>query len=265
MCRGILTLSAFIWLVSSFQTLAHEFWIEPEEYQIQPRAPLSADLRNGQEFKGINLPYFNRNTERFEMIREGHSEPVTSRMGNIPALETTAGEPGLLVLLHETAPATLTYDDWDTFARFIAHKDFGDIESRHTARGLPRVGFREIYRRFAKALVAVGDGSGSDSASGMETEFIALTNPYTSTDDTITVQLLYQDAPRKDAQVEVFDKAPDDTVTITYLRTDQNGEVTVPLTPGHRYLLDAVVLREAPQGSEAVWESLWAALTFARP
>ncbi|MGR3564225.1 MAG: DUF4198 domain-containing protein [Heliomarina sp.] len=265
MCRGVLTLSVFIWLVSSFQTLAHEFWIAPEDYQVQPGAPLSANLRNGQEFKGINLPYFNRNTERFEIIREGDIEPVTSRMGNIPALETTAGEPGLLVILHETAPATLTYEDWDTFARFIAHKDFGDIESRHTERGLPREGFREIYRRFAKALVAVGDGTGTDSVSGMETEFVALTNPYTNTDDSISVRLLYQDTPRRDAQVEVFDKAPDDTVTITYLRTDENGEVTVPLTPGHRYLLDAVVLREAPQGSEAVWESLWAALTFARP
>ena len=85
-----------IWLVSSFQTLAHEFWIAPEEYRVQPGAPLAANLRNGQEFKGINLPYFSRNTERFEMIHEGDIEPVATRMGNIPALETTAGEPGPL-------------------------------------------------------------------------------------------------------------------------------------------------------------------------
>jgi hypothetical protein len=42
---------------------------------------------------------------------------------------------------------------------------------------------------------------------------------------------------------------------------------TVPVTAGHAYMLDAVVLRE-PEGVSnpgALWESLWANLTFAVP
>jgi cobalt/nickel transport protein len=51
------------------------------------------------------------------------------------------------------------------------------------------------------------------------------------------------------------------------LRTDKNGSVSVPIKPGFDYLLDAVVLREAaPQTNKgAVWESLWAAMTFSVP
>ena len=52
---------------------------------------------------------------------------------------------------------------------------------------------------------------------------------------------------------------------ITYLATDAKGEAVIPVRPGHRYLLDAVVLREAPDGDGPVWESLWAAMTFAVP
>jgi hypothetical protein len=45
------------------------------------------------------------------------------------------------------------------------------------------------------------------------------------------------------------------------------GVVVVPVTPGHVYQADAVVLRE-PEGESnagAAWESLWANLTWAVP
>jgi hypothetical protein len=85
----------------------------------------------------------------------------------------------------------------------------------------------------------------------------------------MAVALFYQDAPRPDAQVEVFARAPDGTVTVTLHRTDAAGEARVPVAPGHDYLFDAVVLRPSLEaGSQErapVWETLWAALTFAVP
>lgn len=245
---------------------SHEFWIEPEKYQVESGAPLRADLRNGQKFRGVALAYFATKTARFELIRQGGATPVEGRMGDIPALDAAAGAPGLLVIVHETEPETLVYATWDKFRDFVRHKDAAWVEAAHAARGLPPEGFTETYRRFAKALVAVGDGRGQDAATGMETEFVALGNPYTDPPgDGLTVALLYRGAARGDAQVEVFDKAPDGEVTIALLRTDAQGRVRVPLRPGHRYLLDAVVLRPAPEGGEPVWESLWAALSFAVP
>ena len=246
--------------------ITHEFWIEPEQYQVESSAPVTAQLRNGEVFKGSALAYFERSTARFELIDGEGVRPVQPRMGDIPALETTAGKDGLLVVLHETTRSSLTYREWDKFLAFAAHKDFPDIAQRHAARGLPESGFDEAYWRYAKALVAVGDGKGSDRATGMATEFVALSNPYTdAAGDGMLVQLLYQGAARGDAQVEVFDKAPDGSVQISYLRTDADGQVRIPVTPGHDYLLDAVVLRPAPEDDTAVWETHWAALTFHVP
>ena len=83
------------------------------------------------------------------------------------------------------------------------------------------------------------------------------------------LQLFYQGTPRAGAQVEVFEKSPDGRVTITLLRTDPVGHVLIPVKPGHRYLIDSVVLRrpsdELAENLELDWESLWAALTFAVP
>ena len=253
-------------ILSCLPALAHEFWISPEDYRVAPGAPLVAHLRNGQDFKGAPLAYFNTKTARFDLIQDQNVENVQSRMGDIPALSTTApANSGLLVILHETRPARVTYAEMTTFQSFVRHKDLSDTAADHTARGLPESGFTESYRRFAKALVAVGDGAGADHPTGMETEFVALTNPYTAQDNTIRLHLLYQDTPRANAQVELFDKAPDGTVTTTLHRTDAQGIVTLPVTPGHSYLADAVFLRPAPPGGDIAYESLWAALTFAVP
>jgi 5-hydroxyisourate hydrolase-like protein (transthyretin family) len=79
------------------------------------------------------------------------------------------------------------------------------------------------------------------------------------------VQLYYQGKPQSDAQVEIFDSAPDGTVHISLIRTDAQGRAVIPVASGHSYLLDAVRLRSYDGPQEAVWESLWASLTFAVP
>ena len=81
------------------------------------------------------------------------------------------------------------------------------------------------------------------------------------------VQVFYQGQPRANAQVELFDRAPDGTVTATTTRTDGQGRAFLSVQPGHMYLADHVVMRERdpaePEG--AAWESLWASLSFEVP
>lgn len=258
-------------LLTGQPALSHEFWIDPEKYQVQSGAPLVANLRNGQKFKGTALAWFDNRFTRFEIAIGDQLLPVEGRIGDTPALQTTAPDAdGLLVVLHETAPSNLTYKEWEKFLKFAAHKDFRDAAADHTAAGWPTENFRESYTRHVKSLIAVGSGSGQDRTFGLATEFVALSNPYLPEfDGKMQVQLLYEDRPRADAQVEIFDRAPDGTVDIRLTRTDQSGHVTVPVLPGHSYLFDAVVLRPSPEAGTAerapVWETLWAALTFSVP
>ena len=69
--------------------------------------------------------------------------------------------------------------------------------------------------------------------------------------------------------MEVFAKAPDGTVEITLHRTDDAGVAAIPVASGMQYLFDAVVLApSAEAGSDEnapVWDTFWAALTFAVP
>ncbi|UWR24162.1 DUF4198 domain-containing protein [Sulfitobacter sp. S190] len=252
---------------------AHEFWIEPSKYQVESNAAFEADLRNGEKFRGIRQSFFpNRNT-RIEIVMGDRVIPVEGRMGDRPAIAIDApAQDGLLIAVHEAAPNQITYKTWEKFLKFADHKDFSDAASDHEARGWAKENFKETYTRHSKSLIAVGDGAGMDRALGLATEFVALDNPYDAGfDGVMEVALFYEGAPRADAQIEVYEKptGDDGEAVVSIVRTDAAGRAEVPVKPGMEYLFDAVVLRPAADAKTVdagpVWETLWAALTFAVP
>jgi uncharacterized GH25 family protein len=248
---------------------AHEFWLTAEDYAIAPEDTLRVGLRIGSQMKGSSLIYLPKDIARFEVIQGNRTVPVTGRMGDNPALVMDGLAEGLAIVVHETSDSVLTYTDFAVFQRFVAHKDFATALADHATRGLPETGFKETYRRHAKSLVAVGSGAGSDRVVGLAIEIVALANPYT--DDLtagLPVLVLLDGLPRVDVQVELFEAAPDGTITITKHRTDANGQTVLPLRSGSEYLVDSVVLRRLPNDDPAagpVWHSDWASLTFRTP
>jgi hypothetical protein len=255
-------------LLAATRLAAHEFWIEPQDFTPEAGAPLVADLRVGDRLEGATYSYVPPNFTRFEILLGDSVLPVQGRAGDSPALSMTVPGEGLAVIVHVTRDYSLTYKDWETFLRFTAHKDFDWAPARHEARGLPREAVRERYSRHAKSLVALGAGAGADREAGLLTEIVALANPYTDDlSEGLPVRVLYRGAPRVDTQVEIFDRAPDGTVSVSTTRTDAEGRAVVPVQKGHVYLIDSVVLEErVPATPEApAWESLWASLTFAVP
>lgn len=244
---------------------AHEFWIDPLDHIVAPGDNIVAELFVGQDYEGARQSFLPLRFKRFDFAFEDAVSDVPGTVGDRPALNMAAPGEGLVVVVHETTNSTLTYTEFAKFEAFVTHKDATWTLEAHQMRGLPEKGFKEVYSRYAKSLVAVGDGTGADVEAGMETELVALENPYTDNmSDGIDVRLMYQGAPRADAQIEVFAKATDGTVAVSTVRTDETGVATVPVQPGQRYMLDSVVLRQPVEG-DAAWESLWANLTFAVP
>ncbi|MCK0094499.1 DUF4198 domain-containing protein [Yoonia sp. F2084L] len=261
---------ALVFSLFAAPVAAHEFWIEPLEYQVPAETTLEANIVNGQEFAGAKLAYLPQRFVNFVLFAGDASARVEGRPGDTPALQQNPVAEGLNIAAYQANNATVDYENWEKFQNFIDHKDFGDVLSLHEGRGLSVNGFKEVYSRHAKTLFGVGNSAGADRRVGLETEIVALTNPYT--DDVsggFSVQVYYRNDVRADTQVEVFEKAPNGLVAISLHRTNSDGIATFPVRPGYRYMADAVVLREPSaalaERTGAVWETLWANLTFAVP
>ncbi|MDB2369268.1 DUF4198 domain-containing protein [Octadecabacter sp.] len=249
---------------------AHEFWIEPLAYQITTDENLQGELINGQDFGGTQLAFLPQRFVRFTAAAGLRQGDVENRLGARPALDIAPLAEGLNVVSYQSTMSTVNYAEWEKFVGFSEHKAFEDIEARHDARGLPRDGFTEAYWRYAKTLIGVGNSIGDDFRTGLETEFVALDNPYTDDlSDGLRVQLFYQEDIVAGGQVELFEKSPNGEVEITLHRTNDDGIATLPVKAGHSYLVDHVVLRVPSDAlletGTIAWETLWADMTFGVP
>ena len=267
---GIMRKLAFILGLLAAPAAAHEFWLEPLAYQINLNDNLAANIVNGQDFEGVKLPFVPRKFTHFINFAGNNSAQVSSRLGDSPALNQAPVSEGLNIVAYQAVNLDVSYETWEKFKKFLDHKDLGDQLANHKARGLALVNFKEIYSRYSKTLIGVGNAAGSDQRAGLETEIVALTNPYT--DDLLLgmrVQLFYRTDIRANAQIEVFEKSPTGDIDIFMVQTDGEGIATIPVKSEHSYMLDAVVLREPTvqlaADTDAAWETLWANLTFMAP
>ena len=253
-------------LFDASPAFAHEFWIEPLDYAIQPGERLVAEVRVGENFRGNAFSFNPARHRRFSIVTDQGEEPVTSRIGDRPAVDQVIEEPGTTIVVHETEDSTLTYDSAETFANFVAYEGLDGVLERHRERGLPETGFTEIYSRSVKSLVRVGDGPIEDRALGLPVEIVVEGDPRAAAanGDTLTI-IAYDDAaPRAGALVNVFSKpsGKNGETRLQPMRLDAEGRLQLSVEPDRDYLLNTVVMRERAPETGAVWESLWGSTTF---
>ena len=259
------TISGVFWIIS-YPVLAHEFWIEPKKYKLNKGDVLSASLFVGQDFSGYENPYMESNFLRFEVLFQEESQKVNGRIGDRPALNIIPLRKGLSVILYQSSPTYLTYNDFQKFINFTGEKGFPEIPSQHLSLNLPKKGFKETYTRFSKSFISVQNSSGKDRYSGMELEWVMEDTdlPYNISKN-IPFSLYYKGIPHPNSQVTIFTKNDAGKVEKSLARTDKNGIFTLSTVPNMSYLIDSVIIRKIeptsnPEG--AIWESLWASATL---
>lgn len=243
---------------------AHEFWIAPADYTLTPDQPLVAELRVGQDFTGDTFPYLPPRFVRFDLIAGDEVLPLPGRIGDDPALNVSELPEGLLVLAYVSTPSSVTYEDADTYASYLAQEGLEFAADRNAARGIDPVGMTERFTRHAKSLVAVGNAAGQDRRLGLKVEIVAGVNPYVDDiSDGLPVQLFRDGDVFPEALLRILMRLPDGALREVRLTTDAEGRATVPTVPGATVLANVVALYE--EEGEAQWHSHWASLTFAVP
>jgi len=164
----------------------------------------------------------------------------------------------------------LTYQKWEKFQSFAVNKGLQNPDEAHRALDISFEEFDEGYTRCSKTLISLGNGVGIDVEFGFETELAAQLNPYT--DDLssgMPVRPLYQSDTKPNALVQVFERDPKGTVSMTNMTSNIQGIVVLNTRAGHDYMLDAVTFRafssKLLERMDVDWETLWANLTFSVP
>ena len=264
----LIYLWVLLWGVSQSAS-AHEMWLEPIRYEIAKGDKVLAHEKVGQNFKGNKYAYLTSSYEQLNITMNGITRSIKPRLGSLPAVQDVINDEGLLVLSAISTPTKLIYEERKIFDKFLKAEGLDWVFEAHKERGLPEIGFTEVYRRYPKSLVKVGNGIGQDVALGLPLEWVAVNNPYQAK-DMIKMKLLWKGKPYGDAHVSIFTRTEDQIeikkVIKSDLITDQNGTISLPVKHGNSYLINAVKMIEPDakiqHSYDAVWESLWASMTF---
>jgi uncharacterized GH25 family protein len=243
---------------------AHDFWIEPSAYRVAKAAHLDVALRVGEGYRGEPVARDPAKIRRFVVVGPAGERALDGDAGQDPAGKAEIKGPGLFVIGYHSQPSSITLEA-PKFEAYLRVEGLERVIALRAERGQSAAPGRELYSRCAKALVASGsaDTGQADRRLDLPLELVPEANPYRSGGGPAAVRLLFRGQPLQGALVVALPKdAPGKKLEA---RSDASGRVVLELGAGRTWLVKAVHMVEAPAGSGADWESLWASLTFEIP
>lgn len=259
MIRALTTTAA---LLCSAALQAHDFWIEPSTFHPAAGMTVSVGLRVGQNFVGDPVPRVGTYIERFT-VRQGRQESeIVGSEGSDPAGMFTAGGAVSAVIAYASKPSRVELPA-AKFEDYLRQQGLERIVAERARRGERAAAGREIFSRCAKSILAGARPSvATTQPAGLRYEIVPSSDP-TSGGGPFRGRVIYERTPAAGMLVEaVFLKQPSIRLST---RSDAAGRFSFALPRAGVWLIKSVHMIDAPRGSGAEWESLWASLTFDAP
>ncbi|MEA2239536.1 MAG: hypothetical protein QOC81_4260 [Thermoanaerobaculia bacterium] len=241
---------------------AHDFWIEPSTFHPEPGSTVSVGLRVGQDFVGDAVPRVSTAIERFVVIQHGDEESIAGMEGTDPAGWFQADGRSTAVIAYrsrtslvEMAPAK--------FEEYLRLQGLENVIKIRMKRGEHLKPSRELFSRCAKALLTGKQTSPTATQPlGLRYEIVPSHDPTVSTAPFVG-RVLYEGRPLPGALViAVWQSNP---AVRMGARSGRDGAFSFAFPHAGVWLIKSVQMVDAPSGSGAEWESLWASLTFEAP
>ncbi len=252
----------FLWglIALAGDACAHEFWIEPSAYQVQPDQWIPLRLRIGQNFSGEYFPRSSGLIRDFIVEGPEGTSQVRGFEGADPAGYILPVSSGLYIVGYQSLPYSSEVEA-ATFERYLIEEGLESIALIRQREGTVGQPAMEHFSRSAKALLQVGTEEFRVSTQPMNLRIELLPDlkgfPL-RTGERITVQLFYEGEPLVGSLVSAFSKKNPLAKQMT--RTDNEGRVTFRLNDSGPWQVKSVHM--LPGDGTVDWESFWASLTF---
>lgn len=254
--------------VSATAANAHEMFLKPTAFHLEPGAKTVVALFNGTIDKSENPITRDRMKAVSVMTGGKAASPDTSQWRDDKVtsyLDLKIEAPGAYVVGVSTAPKIIELSA-DNFEAYLRHDGIEDtLKAREAEKG-PRTSVRERYSKHVKTILQVGDAQTDDHARplGFPAEILLQRSPAAvKVGDTLGFKALIKGQPMTGqlvyASFEGF-QGQDGQARAVKLRTDANGAGSFKVSQPGRWYITLINMQKAT--GEATYESNWATLTF---
>jgi uncharacterized GH25 family protein len=269
---GAILLSTGTLFLAPFPSDAHQYWLSPSRYRVEPRSDIELGAVVGTGFRGKGVSW---TPERCVRFLAWSSETVdlarAATAGDLVWTRFRMPDTGGAMIAFESSFSGIELPAHE-FDEYLEEEGLDDpLRDRHRAPARPG---RERYRRCAKLWLAGDDPARATAPLGLPLEIVPDTAPGANRE--LRLRVLANGAPMPRALVKAwrrpvlpagrpFDPTTRDSIGIAWSgRTDAQGRVTVPVPNAGEWLVSVVRMDPCEDKDEADWQSTWASLTFER-
>jgi len=253
---------------------AHDFWLQPSEYWIEPDTLDSMTLQVGHGPFRQRSPIPLRRITRFQAIApNGMAVDVHQELRLGQGAEDgdfRLNDPGTYVLVLQTDDGAQAHLPAVRFNDYLKVEGLTPaLEQRVRLQRMDADG-SERYSRCAKSIVQVGQPRAGlqgqvDKPVGLPLEIVPEANPYgTKRPATFPVRVLYAGHALAGALVKLTNLANDASPFEVRL-TDRDGRASFTMPNAGAWLLNVIWTKPLPRSEETDFETVFSSLSFGFP
>lgn len=256
---------SFIFL-TSLPLLAHEFWLEPQQYIFSRGDEINIRLKVGEGFKGEN---WNGNSDKINFLHLFYSDVIDSSLNK--HISEEKGD-SLQLSMFEEGTVMLVFNNINSFIE-LEPKKFEDyliedgltnaLDYRRQNNETDSTG-REYYQRSVKTIVQVGAVK-TDSykkQTALPLDIIPQSHPYAvKGKQQMSIRILFNKVPLINQKIRVWHKMPDAVTDSAYTSND-NGEISFTIEPKGEWMVSCVNMIRLSDDPKAQWQSYWGSCTW---
>lgn len=244
---------------------AHDFWIEPSSFVVEPGGRVAIRFRVGEHFRGETVARDSSRIVAFDHYGPKTTQAVSGMGGFGPAGVLQLSEPGLHMIAYQSTSSSIELDP-QKFEAYLREEGLEHVIRERQTRGEQQLTARERFARCVKSILHVGSGgpnAGFDRILNFPVELVPDKSPRDlPLGGELPVRMLREGKALEGTLVVAYPDA--DPSRSIRARTGKDGRVTLKLDLPGPWLIKAVHMERIEDG-EADWQSWWASLTFELP
>ncbi len=243
---------------------AHEFWLLPKKFNYEVGEKMILDFMVGEGFEGSYWDMSKHKAEKIYLHNRLTSVNLTSSVKTTKGnnLEYAFNNVGTQMIAMESDAAFIEQNP-DEFDAYLIEDGLEYIREERQKRGEQNKNARELYTRYAKLLVQVGDKTDDTykKSASLKLEIIPLQNPYDlKSGDYMDCKVLYRGNPQPHALVKVWSHVGN-RIFLQNIYTESDGNIRFPISNTGSWMVSSVKMVRS-NSPKAEWESLWTSLVF---
>lgn len=255
-------------LMTSAVSNAHEFWLQPKEFQWEPTHAMPLSLLVGHGDHSTRSRIASRRITRFEVVGPDDTLDLRNKLHPGEDAELQLDAPGSYVVVLATDNQARSDLPAERFNEYLRAEGLTPAITAREQAGRMQAEGSERYSRQAKSLVQVGASQAESRATeavGLRLEIVPEIDPYVQPRSAqLPVRVIFEDQPLAGALVKLSDPSDASKAAISRI-TDARGRAVFDMPSQGQWLLHVAWTTTLPSADEADFDTVFASLTFGVP